>query len=49
MPRIKKIIITDQDVFNLKKHKALRVDKYLIKVDDSFCIPQVKVYGEFRF
>ena len=49
MTKIKKIIITDQDVFRLKKHKSLRVDKYLIKVDDNFSIPQVKVYGEPEF
>jgi len=45
MTRIKKITITSRDLGLLKKHKTMRVDKYLIRVDDSFDIPQVKRFG----
>ena len=48
MTRIKKIILSTPDVKNLEKYKALRFDRYLIKIDDAFEVPQVKIYGKLR-
>jgi len=45
MTKIRKITITSRDLGLLKKHKSMHVDKYLIKIDDSFDIPQVKRFG----
>jgi hypothetical protein len=44
MTRIRKINLNTDDLHKLKKHKSLRVDNYVISVDD-IPIPQVKVFG----
>ena len=44
MTKLKHIHLHIDDLHKLKKHKRLRVDKFLITVDDVE-IPQVKVYG----
>jgi len=48
MTKIHKIVLNNSDLSHLAKYKALRFDRYIIKVDDSFSIPQVKVFGEFK-
>lgn len=46
MPKIKKIIVSDRDIVNLNKYKVLRIGNYIIKIDNNFTIPEVRVFGE---
>ena len=45
MSKTKRIRLNVDDLHKLKKHGCLKVDKYLISVDDTR-IPQVKLYGK---
>lgn len=44
MVKVHKVKIHQSDISKLKKYGSLRVDKYLIKVD-NLVIPQVKIFG----
>jgi hypothetical protein len=46
MPKIKKIIVSDRDIVNLNKYKVLRIGNYIIKIDNTFTIPQVRLFNE---
>lgn len=45
MVKVHKVKIHQSDLSKLKKYGSLRVDKYLIKIEDV-PIPQVKIFGE---
>lgn len=46
MPKIKKVILTKDDVYKLQKNKVLRIGNFLLKIDEVFSVPGVRVYGD---
>ena len=47
MSKIRKINLHIDDLSKLKKYGTLRVDNYVIKVDD-ISVKQIKVFGELE-
>ena len=47
MSKIRKVNLHVDDLSKLKKYGTLRVDNYIIKVDD-IPVKQVKVFGELK-
>lgn len=47
MPKVKKIHLHVDDLHKLKKYKVLRIDNYVIDVDE-IAIPQIKIYGKIK-